>query len=221
MWSQIHRQFAALPNRADPALVWSALFGALCYGAYLLWREGAWWRLNNADSTGITQITVLLFLGATCWCGARAFTLSRQLHASAAALPAAQSWAGEYLQRVRGADNAAQAAAQAHLADSASGAHEAVWWINGVLLKLGLLGTVAGFVIMAFQIAGLDAFDIAQAQQLMKRMTGGMAIALLTTLVGLTGNIVLGLQLLLLDRAADRVVDLTLLRAHIGPSAAE
>jgi hypothetical protein len=37
-------------------------------------------------------------------------------------------------------------------------------------------------------------------------MTAGMAIALYTTLVGLVANLWLGLQLLLLDRMADRVV---------------
>ena len=43
-------------------------------------------------------------------------------------------------------------------------------------------------------------------QNLLKQMTQGMAIALYTTLVGLIANLWLGLQLLLLDRTADRLV---------------
>ena len=42
-------------------------------------------------------------------------------------------------------------------------------------------------------------------QKLLQQMTGGMAIALYTTLAGLVVNLWLGLQLLLLDRLADRL----------------
>jgi MotA/TolQ/ExbB proton channel family len=195
----------------DPALEWSLFAAVILFAAVLLWKAGAWFALNNADSTGITQVTVLLFFGATAWCGHRAFLLSAQM---AAGSEAAHSWSGRYRAGSAHADAPTLAALEAQLLDAANGPHESAWWINGVLLKLGLLGTVVGFMIMAFQVAGLDAFDVEQAQKLLQRMTGGMAIALLTTLVGLVGNLLLGLQLLLLDRAADRLVGAALLAAH-------
>ena len=64
---------------------------------------------------------------------------------------------------------------------------------------------MVGFIVMATEIGKLPSFDIAQVQTLLKQMTGGMAIALHTTLVGLVANLWLGLQLLLLDRMADRL----------------
>ena len=70
----------------------------------------------------------------------------------------------------------------------------------------GLLGKVIGFSILALQLGQMDSFDPSQSAQLLKSLTGGLGIALLTTVTGLTGNILLGLQLMRLDRFADALV---------------
>ena len=59
------------------------------------------------------------------------------------------------------------------------------WWVNGVQLKLGLLGKVIGFSVLALQIGQIQSFDAAQSQELLKSLTAGLGIALLTTMVGL------------------------------------
>jgi biopolymer transport protein ExbB/TolQ len=73
---------------------------------------------------------------------------------------------------------------------------------------------VVGFIVMAAQIGRAAGFDIEQVQTLLKTMTQGMAIALYTTLVGLIANLWLGLQLLLLDRLADRLAADILATTH-------
>ena len=92
------------------------------------------------------------------------------------------------------------------LGERAHGPHEMAWWLNGIQLKLGLLGKVIGFSILALQLGQMDSFDPSQSAQLLKSLTGGLGIALLTTVTGLTGNILLGLQLMRLDRFADALV---------------
>ena len=52
----------------------------------------------------------------------------------------------------------------------------------------------------------LNSLDIAQVQTLMSAMTQGMKIALNTTIIGLVGSMLLGLQYLILDRTADKLV---------------
>ncbi|MGH8598031.1 MAG: hypothetical protein ACREXT_15355, partial [Gammaproteobacteria bacterium] len=52
----------------------------------------------------------------------------------------------------------------------------------------------------------VETFDIAHAQALLGSMTVGMGVALNTTLVGLVTSMLLGLQYLLLDRGADRLL---------------
>lgn len=64
---------------------------------------------------------------------------------------------------------------------------------------------MVGFILMSSQLGKSQSFELAEVQQLLQQMTGGMAIALYTTLVGLIANLWLGLQLLLLDRLADRL----------------
>jgi len=78
--------------------------------------------------------------------------------------------------------------------------------VNGIQLKLGLLGKVIGFSILALQIGHVQSFDLSQSQDLLRSLTTGLGVALLTTMVGLVGNILLGLQLTRLDRYANRLV---------------
>jgi hypothetical protein len=92
------------------------------------------------------------------------------------------------------------------LMDKTHGPHTTAWWVNGVQLKLGLLGKVIGFSVLAMQIGQIQSFDPSQAQELLRNLTSGLGVALLTTMVGLVGNILLGLQLTRMDRFADDLV---------------
>ena len=74
------------------------------------------------------------------------------------------------------------------------------------MIKAGLVGTVIGFVQMLASVSTLESFDISQMQEVLKNMSGGMGVALYTTLIGITGSVALGVQVLLLDRSADRLV---------------
>jgi uncharacterized membrane protein AbrB (regulator of aidB expression) len=92
------------------------------------------------------------------------------------------------------------------LLEHTHGAHSTAWWVNGVQLKLGLLGKVIGFSVLAMEIGQIQSFDPSQAQDLLRNLTSGLGVALLTTMVGLVGNILLGLQLTRMDRFADELV---------------
>ena len=59
-------------------LLWLADLGLLGFGAYLLWRAGAWHRLIEADPTGLTALITLLFVGCSLWAGRRAWVLGEQ-----------------------------------------------------------------------------------------------------------------------------------------------
>ena len=74
-------------------------------------------------------------------------------------------------------------------------------------MKLGLLGTIIGFIIMLAPIAGLDASDKSLLKSSMGLMSDGMAVAMYTTLAGLVGSILLKIQYYMLDGAtATRVL---------------
>lgn len=68
------------------------------------------------------------------------------------------------------------------------------WFIVDLLIKLGLIGTVIGFIIMLSSIALIEDFDLSLMQSLLKNMSSGMMVALYTTLTGLLSSITLSFQ---------------------------
>jgi hypothetical protein len=212
---------AALP---EPLwLEWLALAGVLAFATWLLGVRGVWGLLLRSDPTGITLVIIVLFAACTLWCGARTRVLHRQRSAllsnqqpSALALPAQRAadrsasddtadWSADYCRALAG-PAVDSATALDLLLEQTHGPHVTAWWVNGIQLKLGLLGKVIGFSILALNIGSLQSFDPAQSQDLLRSLTTGLGVALLTTMVGLVGNILLGLQLTRLDRYADALV---------------
>ena len=84
--------------------------------------------------------------------------------------------------------------------------HELGWFVADLLLSLGLLGTVIGFILMLAPISGLDTSDESAIRVALAAMSGGMAVALYTTLTGLIGGMLLKVQGFLLDGAVHELV---------------
>lgn len=183
---------AALAQRVFWA--WCAAAGLALFAFWWLQTHGWWRTLIDGDPSGISIGTVLLSVVVTLWCGQRCWLLQ------AMAQPGSPWRLAFRREHGRSADVAAQL-----LGERTHGPHETAWWFAAATIKLGLLGTVVGFIVMASQIGNMPSFDIDQVQNLLKKMTQGMAIALYTTLVGLIANLWLGLQLMLMDRLADRI----------------
>ena len=200
-------------------LEWLALGGVLAFATWLLGTRGVWGLLLRSDPTGITLVIIVVFATATLWCGARARVLQGQRGALEAAAPGigrapghdagaadgAADWAADYWDALTGPSGDGDTALDL-LLERTHGPHGTAWWVNGIQLKLGLLGKVIGFSILALSIGKVQSFDASQSQDLLRSLTTGLGVALLTTMVGLVGNILLGLQLTRLDRYADLLV---------------
>ena len=94
------------------------------------------------------------------------------------------------------------------LADTLRGPNQFGSFASDALLKLGLLGTIIGFILMLAPIAGLDAADRASVKSSMGLMSDGMAVAMYTTLTGLVGSILLQTQYYMLDEATAKLFGL-------------
>ena len=191
---------------------WLILVGLFVFSTWLLGIKGVWQLLLTSDPTGITALIIVIFSVATLWCGMRSKELAhqRELLDRAAAQGArgrsqADGWAAEYWTAL--ASQPVDSGAPLDLLmEKTHGPHATAWWVNGVQLKLGLLGKVIGFSVLAMQIGQIQNFDPSQAQDLLRNLTSGLGVALLTTMVGLVGNILLGLQLTRMDRFADQLL---------------
>ena len=83
------------------------------------------------------------------------------------------------------------------------------WLVADGLLKLGLIGTVIGFIIMLSAITEIDGFDFTMMKQMLQNMSGGMKVALYTTLSGLVSSILLTIQYSYLEHYTYKIFYIT------------
>jgi hypothetical protein len=68
------------------------------------------------------------------------------------------------------------------------------FFVSDLLLKLGIIGTVIGFIIMLSSLSAIDEMNLSKMNNLLLSMSAGMKVALYTTLTGLIGSILLSIQ---------------------------
>jgi hypothetical protein len=106
------------------------------------------------------------------------------------------------------------------LADSLRSREKLGWFISESLLRLALLGTAIGFILMLVPLAELNAFDVETLRQTLAGMSDGMAIALTITVAGIATALLLKFEYYLLDEAiADLFRDITeVTEVHVIPA---
>ena len=62
------------------------------------------------------------------------------------------------------------------------------------MLKLGLIGTVIGFIIMLGSLSNITTFDVSLLQGVLTTMGSGMGVALYTTLSALVTGVFIAIQ---------------------------
>ena len=144
-------------------LQWTIYTGVMIFLLWFSWQLHLLIQIFINDPTKITFLISLFFIGGTIHCGIRANYLSNQLNAIADIEDKLISWEsddslpsqflktitksleGQTLNGEQSADNALLADV---FADQAHAQHEIGWFFTSLLVKLGLLGTVIGFVLM-------------------------------------------------------------------------
>lgn len=91
------------------------------------------------------------------------------------------------------------------LAERLSGGNAVGAFTSDLSMKLGLFGTVVGFIMMLAPIAGLNTEDQGAIKSSMALMSEGMAVAMYTTLAGLVGSILIRIQYQFVETATSRL----------------
>lgn len=81
-------------------------------------------------------------------------------------------------------------------------------FISEALLRLALLGTAIGFILMLVPIAHLDGFEADTLRGALSGMTSGMSVALTVTVTGIACALVLKFQYYMLDDAIAELFDI-------------
>jgi hypothetical protein len=230
----LEREF---PNDHLPLLRWLMFTGVSAFGFVLAWYYGLFHLMLAGDKTYISTIIVALYVAATLHCCIRTAAISREtdsaqrvfsfvskgpldlrvvgtdvMTADGARLPPGQITAHIrnliLKSTLQGRHRLDQTLLLRGLADVLRGPNQLGSFASDALMKLGLLGTIIGFILMLAPIAGLDAADRASVKSSMGLMSDGMAVAMYTTLTGLIGSILVQTQYYMLDEATAKLFGL-------------
>ena len=197
---------------------WLLIVGVISFGFFLLWDFQFLDRLLIGDITYLSSVILLIFVASSVYLGRAAWILSVQKrHAFLLEIsPDAsldeshpQSWALEHLKLQRWNNDQCGHESElllTRLIERVHRGHNSGWFLTDILIRLGLIGTVIGFVLMLSSVYELKQSDIQQLQHLLATMGGGMQVALYTTLSGLGTAMLVSLQCQWLDHCADRLI---------------
>jgi hypothetical protein len=202
-------------GKSDDHLFLSALIalGLILFGFFVLANTGLLQLALSSDRSMISWLILALYALATVHWLYRAKVLDKETAICADAEIAKTPITGNESGYVAKALNspAATAADRQQLIDTIgdelTNTHATGHFVADLLLKLGLTGTVIGFILMLLPIGDIKQFDPSLMQQLLSAMSGGMAVALYTTLAGLVTSTLLKLQYYLLDSALASLVN--------------
>jgi len=238
---------ASGPDRA-PLLRWMIFTGLCLFAGVLLWHYGLIRLMLASDRSYISAVIGALYIASSLHCLWRTVEIAREGDAGRGAAlilvePDAVLSAGAGAATSSGRDALPPGLVADHirnlvlkaemqgfgrvdqtlllrsLADRLRGSNGFGAFASDTLMKLGLLGTIIGFIVMLAPIAGLDATDRTMMKSSMGLMGDGMAIAMYTTLAGLVGSILLRIQYYMLDAATAQVFSqaVTLTETRVVP----
>jgi hypothetical protein len=213
----------------DPLLPWLIFTGLSLFAVVLLWYFGLIERMISSDRTFISSIIVVLYVGSSLHClwrilaiareGNAAFKTSQAILREGPAAPDGTGLVAVHIRdlitkaRLQGGRRLDQSLLLRVLADRLRGSNAFGAFASDTLMKLGLLGTIIGFIMMLAPIGALDPENKVAVRASMSLMSDGMAVAMYTTLAGLAASILIKIQYTLLDTATARIfafaVDLT------------
>jgi hypothetical protein len=214
-----------------PVLRWLIVNMLVAIGLLTLWQMGFLSSVLQADHTRISLLIFAIFVITSLHCLMQAIDISRELIAARRARQAIEAesesgfrlagtnvltGAGTLLQpgvltthvgnlvkkaEIRGKGQLDQTLLLRSVADKLRAREKIGLFVSEGLLRLALLGTAIGFILMLIPIAGLNSFEADTLRNALSGMTGGMAVALNVTVAGIATALILKFQYFQLDAA--------------------
>ncbi len=157
--------------------------------ALAAWLQG--W-LDDAfigASLWLCLIIIAVFVYGLGLCGLRLWQVGRELDDAHDERPRAHTHTARYLAQVEGAAGDSRATAASLLRLRLSQSLATVRHVAGMLVLLGLVGTVIGFVVALSGVDPVKVPSVENVAPMVARLINGMSIALYTTLVGSVLNL--------------------------------
>jgi len=196
----------------DSVMKWALFIALVTIGSIVSYEYGLLTYLFAADRSRITVVIAVLFVGFSAHCLWILIELSREYRramtwkadlagrTSVPEPPAGSGLIDSYVADViRSREHPSEVEGNAHLLMMSLGASfrrrtKVGTYGSDLLYKLGMLGTMVGFVMMLNSMGDLANFDVDTLRGALQKMIAGMAVSLLTTIAGLIGGILLRIE---------------------------
>ncbi len=196
----------------DAVLKWALFIALVAIGSIVSYDYGLLTYLFAADQSRITVLIAVLFVAFSGHClwilvelsgeYRRALAWKAELASSVdiPELPRGRGLVDSFVADViRSRERPTEMEGNAHLLTMSLGAGfrrrtKVGTYGSDLLYKLGMLGTMVGFVMMLNSMGELTNFDVDTLRGALQKMIAGMAVSLLTTIAGLIGGILLRIE---------------------------
>ncbi|MFK7856792.1 MAG: MotA/TolQ/ExbB proton channel family protein [Granulosicoccus sp.] len=200
---------------------WLLMISVMIFGAYVAWDLGVFGVIAALDQSYMASLIIALVILASIHCGWHIIHNSQRIKHSLDWLnsrdserKASAEYTQTFLQELvssAGSDTDPSDDAIVEIyADRLRAPAELGWFFVDLAVRLGLLGTIIGFILIFASLTNIKIDGGDDLKNLLIAMSGGMGTALLTTLTGLIGASLLSVQYLLLGREAEHQVGLLL-----------
>ena len=211
-----------------PLLRWMVVISLVVFGTVVLSYFGLIQLMMETDRTRLSLLILAIFVITSLHCFVQTLVVSRELSATRRVRDQIVGAAGALQMRgdriiaadghelqpgvlsrhianlfrkadLQGGRRLDQTLLLRSLADRLRSREKLGWFVAEALLRLALLGTAVGFILMLVPIAGLTSFDVDTLRSALAGMSSGMAIALNVTVTGIATALVLKLEYYFLD----------------------
>ena len=156
-------------------LRWWLFATLIVVGSIFCWNLGILHEVWSKDSTKLSFFILAICGFHTLWAGMQSFSISRELK---------HKLFNDKLKTI-----------ERH--------SEIGWFASDICLNVGMIGTIWGFIQMLGGFINCDVSDIESVQGLLTAISGGMSVALYTTLTGLICSQLLKIQFFNIDNALE------------------
>ena len=173
---------------------------------FAAWMQGWIAQILAADDTHICKLIFCLFLVGLVWSGQKVWLLSRELNALQCGPGGAPTKVADFMTAIAGRSGHTRSALAATLRLKLAHRIAPIRQIASMLVLLGLIGTIIGFVIALSGVNQDAVTDPGAIGPMVATLLHGMAMALFKTLVGSVLNLWLMVDYRLLEGGAVHVI---------------
>ena len=215
-------------------LLWLVLFNFLLFCGFVVHDMGYTEKVMQADQSYITLLITVLFLCASLYCAICLFksshnliraeqfiaslqTKNQQILAARSLAPQSNKLIDGFINELaelykdKEKESTSNGINQANYTleiyvDEIRSPGEIIQFIIDVLIRLGLIGTIIGFILMLQSFVSGPNPSAENIQELLITMSSGMGTALYTTFAGLIASMLLGIQQILLHKNVEQII---------------